>query len=85
MALKFYIIVEKELIIKVIKFSGLIPTFLEGTREKLAGETFLPPSPPPLNRVNRKFQIWTPMIAHAGCVNDVLTSCLDAITVVHVG
>ena len=84
MALKFYIIVEKELILKVIKFLGLIPTFVEGTREKLAGETFLPASPL-LNRVNRKFQIWTPMIAYAGCVNDVLTSCLDAITAVHVG
>ena len=34
MALKFYISVEKRLKVKVRKFQGLTPTFLEVTEEK---------------------------------------------------
>ena len=40
--LKFYISVEKELKLKVRKFSGLIPTFVEVTRKKLVGGASLP-------------------------------------------
>ena len=47
--LKFYAIVAKELKLKVRKFLGLIPTFVEVTGEKLVWGTF---SPPILNRVN---------------------------------
>ena len=44
--LKFYTIVEKELELKVRKFWGLIPTFVEVTGEKLVGGHFtLPPHP----------------------------------------
>ena len=49
--LKFYTNVAKELKLKVRKFWGLIPTFVEVTEEKLVGEgTFCPP--PILTRVN---------------------------------
>ena len=65
MALKFYTSVAKGLKLKVRKFWGLIPTFVEVTREKLVGgsfcfaQIFLPlhPSPhthPILNRVTVK-------------------------------
>ena len=54
--LKFYTSLLKGLKLKVRKFWGLIPTFVEGTGEKLVGEPFCPtPSPthpPILNRVN---------------------------------
>ena len=39
--LEFYTSVAKRLKLKVRKFWGLIPTFLEVTGEKLVGETFL--------------------------------------------
>ena len=42
--LKFYTNVPKGLKLKVRKFSGLIPTFVEVTREKLIGGLFAPPS-----------------------------------------
>ena len=48
--LKFYTSLSKGLKLKVRKFWGLIPTFVEVTGEKLVGEAFLPP--PILNRVN---------------------------------
>ena len=51
MTLKFYISMVKELKLKVRKFSGLIPTFVEVTGEKLVGGLLLP-RPPTLNRVN---------------------------------
>ena len=37
MALKFYTSVEKGLKLKIRKFGGLIPTFVEVTEEKLVG------------------------------------------------
>ena len=40
MDLKFYISVAKELKVKVRKFLGLIPTFVEVTREKHVGGPF---------------------------------------------
>ena len=43
-ALKFYTSVVKGLKLKVIKFLGLIPTFVEVTREKLVGNVKIPPS-----------------------------------------
>ena len=43
MALKFYRIVVKELKLKVRKFFGLIPVFVEITREKLVGKLFCSP------------------------------------------
>ena len=46
----FYISLSKGLKLKVRKFWGLIPTFVEVTGEKLAGGPFCPP--PILNRVN---------------------------------
>ena len=63
--LKFYTSVAKGLKLKVRKFWGLIPTFVEVTREKLVGgsfcfaQIFLPPHPSPhahpiLNRVTVK-------------------------------
>ena len=48
--LKFYTSVEKGLKLKIRKFWGLIPTFVEVTREKLVGGPFWP-LPPILNRV----------------------------------
>ena len=48
--LKFYTSLLKGLKLKVGKFWGLIPTFVEVTGEKLAEGTFLPPI---LNRVNK--------------------------------
>ena len=46
--LRFYTSVEKGLKIKVGKFWGLIPSFVEVTGEKLVGGAFLPrPLPPP--------------------------------------
>ena len=53
MALKFYISVAKGLKLKLGKFYGLIPTFVEVTGGKLVRAPFWP-SPPPssLNRVN---------------------------------
>ena len=50
--LKFYTSLSKGLKLKVRKFWGLTPTFVEVTGEKLVGGTFLPPPPPILNRVN---------------------------------
>ena len=50
--LKFYTSLSKELKLKVRKFWGLIPTFVEITEEKLAGGgPFCLPPPPNLNRV----------------------------------
>ena len=49
MTLKFYISVAKRLGLKVRKFWGLSPTFVEVTREKLVGGLF---GLPILNRVN---------------------------------
>ena len=43
---KFCTSVAKRLKLKVIKFGGLNPTFVEVTGEKLKGEAFLPPPPP---------------------------------------
>ena len=51
--LKFYTSLANRLKLKVRKFWGLIPTFLEVTGEKLVGGTFLPPLPL-LNRVKAK-------------------------------
>ena len=51
MDLKFYTSAEKELKLKVIKFLGLIPTFVEVTWEKLVGGLF---ASPVLNRVKVK-------------------------------
>ena len=42
MALKFYTSVAKESKLKVRKFFGLIPTFVEVTGEKLVGGVFYP-------------------------------------------
>ena len=42
MALKFYTSVEKKLKLKVIKFLGLTPTFVEVTWEKMVGGLFVP-------------------------------------------
>ena len=54
--LKFYISLSKGLILKVRKFWGLIPTFVEVTGEKLVGVAFWPtPLPPILNRVKNEF------------------------------
>ena len=47
--LKFYTNVAKELKLKVRKFCGLIPMFVEVTGEKLVGGSFSPP--PILDRV----------------------------------
>ena len=49
MNLKFNTSVEKRLKLNVRKFWGLIPTFVEVTREKLVEGVFLPlpPAPPP--------------------------------------
>ena len=60
--LKFYTSLSKGLKLKVRKFFGLIPTFVEVTGEKLVGGPFChPPSPPTpiLNRVKQEklFQI----------------------------
>ena len=44
--LKLYISVAKGLKLKVIKFWGLTPTFVDVTGEKLVGD-FLPSPPPP--------------------------------------
>ena len=43
MALKFFTSVAKRLKLKVRKFWGLIPTFVEVTREKLVGGPFCSP------------------------------------------
>ena len=43
---KFYTSVTKGLKLKVTKFGGLNPTFVEVTGEKLVGEAFWPPPPP---------------------------------------
>ena len=52
MNLKFYTSVAKTLKVKVRKFWGLFPTFLEVTGEKLVEGAFCtPPSPPILIRV----------------------------------
>ena len=50
MALKFYTSVAKGLKLKVRKFLGIIPTFVEATGEQLVGRIFL--VIPILNRVN---------------------------------
>ena len=43
MPLKFYTSVAKGVKLKVRKFLGLIPTLVDVTRGKLAGDVFLPP------------------------------------------
>ena len=59
--LKFYTSVGKEWKLKLRKFWGLIPMFVENTGGKLVGGIFctlsppLPPPPPNLNRVNIVF------------------------------
>ena len=46
--LKFYTSMVKELMLKVRKFWGLIPTFVEVSEENLVGGgIFVPPSSPP--------------------------------------
>ena len=51
--LKFCTSVGKGLKLKVTKFWGPSPTFVEVTGEKLVGGPFCPPPPPPiLNRIN---------------------------------
>ena len=57
MALKSYTIVVKGLKLKVRKFLGLIPTFIEVTGEKLVGGLFAPPPHPIKNRVNLKLKV----------------------------
>ena len=44
MALKFYSSVAKRLKLKVRKFLGLVPTFLQVTVEKMVGGIFAPPN-----------------------------------------
>ena len=58
--LKFCSSVAKGLKLKVRKFWGPNPTFVELTKEKLVGGLFAPPLPPILNRVNilQKPHIW---------------------------
>ena len=53
-SLKFYTSMAKKLKLKVRKFWGLIPTFVEVTGEKMVGGggAFYPHSLPILNRVN---------------------------------
>ena len=51
--LKFYTSVAKGLKLKVRKFWGLIPTFVEVPGERLVGGPFCPPPPPILNSVKR--------------------------------
>ena len=51
--MKFYTSAEKALKLKVGKFLGLIPTFVEVTGGKLVGGTFLAPSI--LNRITMVF------------------------------
>ena len=46
MSLKFYTSVAKGLKLKIRKFLGLVPAFVEVTGEKLAGGLFAPPPPP---------------------------------------
>ena len=55
--LKFYTSVKKGLKLKVRKFWRLIPTFVEGTGEKLVEEPCPPLPPPPviLNRVKSRW------------------------------
>ena len=52
LVLKFYTSVAKVLKIKVRKFCGLIPTFVEVTGKKLVRDTFLLPPSPILHKVN---------------------------------
>ena len=47
MASEFYTSAAKGVRLKVKKILGLISTFPEDTGEKLVGETFCPPTPPP--------------------------------------
>ena len=67
MTLKLYTNVTKWLKLKVRKFLGLIPSFVEVTGEKLVGFFFLPS--PILNRVKSKFQI----IHVVTCISLLLT------------
>ena len=59
MVLKFHTSVVKGLKLKVRKFWGLIPTFVEVAKKKVvAGGAYLPPPPPTtttMNRVNNSF------------------------------
>ena len=50
--MKFYNCEAKGLKLKVRKFLGLSPTFVEVTGEKLVGGLFAPPPPSILNRIN---------------------------------
>ena len=56
MNLKFYDSVEKGLKLKVRKFQGLVPTFVEMTGGKLVGGGDFFASPPILNRVKSKVE-----------------------------
>ena len=56
--LKFYTSLEKGLKLKVRKFWGLFPTFVEVTEEKLVGSLFTSPLPSILNRVNNISNYW---------------------------
>ena len=60
MNLKFYNSATKGLTLKVRKFLGVVPSFVEVTGEKLVGRAFLPscPLPPILNRVDFDFIIY---------------------------
>ena len=51
--LQFYTSVAKRLKLKVRKFWGLVPTFVEVTGEELIRGAFLPPPPLPLPILNR--------------------------------
>ena len=66
MDLKLYNSVTKGLKLKLRKFSGLIPTFVEVTGEKLVGGLFAPP--PILNRVKAtyKYENQLQSIIHEG-------------------
>ena len=55
MNLKFYTSVAKGLKLKVKKFSGLVPTFVEVTGGKLVGGGLFAPPPLILNRVKKMF------------------------------
>ena len=52
--LTFYISLAKGLKLKVRRFWGLIPTFVEVAGEKLVEGVLLPPAPPILNRVKKR-------------------------------
>ena len=60
MTLKFYTSVAKGLKLKVRKFCGLSPTFVEVTGEKLLGRAFLPTPDPGLTSCVRLICVLVP-------------------------